>query len=182
VEECRTDSPAILIPDAGPLITLAYAHALDVLIAPGWPVWIVDMVQHEVTRNHTPTSERIGRWIIDNANRMVRTALFDHYLSGTAGQGSMRKPSNLGELAAQEAMNSLATTSVATRVVFLFEDHRIARASFVLPAQCTKISTRAYLQFLEQTGHIASARTIERAAIENGRQFSALRYPPPSGQ
>jgi hypothetical protein len=38
-----------LLPDAGPLITLAYADALDVLLKPGWIVMIVDMVLHEVT-------------------------------------------------------------------------------------------------------------------------------------
>ena len=46
-----------LLPDAGPLITLAYANALDVLFKPGWRVAVVDMVLHEVTRSQTPTSE-----------------------------------------------------------------------------------------------------------------------------
>ena len=51
-----------LLPDAGPLITLAYAEALDLLFLPGWPVQIVDMVLHELTRNQTPTSQSIGAW------------------------------------------------------------------------------------------------------------------------
>jgi len=33
----------ILVPDAGPLITLAYADRLDLLQRPGWPVHAVDM-------------------------------------------------------------------------------------------------------------------------------------------
>jgi hypothetical protein len=45
-----------LLPDAGPLITLAYADALDVLLNPGWTVILVDMILHELTRNQTPTS------------------------------------------------------------------------------------------------------------------------------
>lgn len=56
-------SPVILLPDAGPLITFAYADALDLLLKPGWPVRIVDMVLDEVTRNVTPTSQRIGCWV-----------------------------------------------------------------------------------------------------------------------
>jgi hypothetical protein len=46
----------VVLPDAGPLITPAYADALDLLLTPGWPVLLVDMVLHEVTRNATPTS------------------------------------------------------------------------------------------------------------------------------
>ena len=52
--------PVLLLPDAGPLITLAYADALDLLLAPGWSVQIVDMVLHEVIRNATPTSTAIS--------------------------------------------------------------------------------------------------------------------------
>ena len=37
-----------------------------------------------------------------------------------------------------------------TTGVFLFEDHKIARDSFVLPDNCRKVSTRAWLLFLEQ--------------------------------
>lgn len=51
-----------LFPDAGPLITLAYADALDLLFKPGWPIVLVDMVLHEVTRNQTPTSEKLAQW------------------------------------------------------------------------------------------------------------------------
>ena len=56
-------SDITLLPDAGPLITLAYADALDVLFKPGWRVAVVDMVQHEVTRNKTPTSARLAKWL-----------------------------------------------------------------------------------------------------------------------
>jgi len=51
-----------LLPDAGPLITLAYADALDLMFKPAWPVVLVDMVLHEVTRNLTPTSEKLAQW------------------------------------------------------------------------------------------------------------------------
>jgi hypothetical protein len=57
----------VLLPDSGPLVTLAYADALDLLFLPGWPVQIVDMVLHEVTRNQTPTSQLIGAWVSTRA-------------------------------------------------------------------------------------------------------------------
>lgn len=62
-------SDVVLLPDAGPLITLAYAGALDLLLKPGWSVEIVDMVLHEITRNETPTSRAIGEWVIDHSQR-----------------------------------------------------------------------------------------------------------------
>ena len=43
--------PVVLLPDAGPLITLAYADRLDLLLRPRWSVMLVDMVLYEVTRN-----------------------------------------------------------------------------------------------------------------------------------
>jgi hypothetical protein len=41
-------------------------------------------------------------------------------------------------LAKQEAMQFLALSQPSRRGVFLFEDHKIARASFLLPAGCSK--------------------------------------------
>ena len=49
----------VLLPDAGPLITMAYADALDLLFKPGWTVQLVDRVLHEATRHATTTSQAI---------------------------------------------------------------------------------------------------------------------------
>ena len=49
-----------LLPDAAPLITLACADALDLLMKPGLAVHLVDGVLHEVTRNITPTRQLIA--------------------------------------------------------------------------------------------------------------------------
>ena len=75
-------------------------------------------------------------------------------------------------------MNEMALNTPDTRGVFLFEDHNIARASFLLPANCRKVSTRAWLLFLERRGWIDSAAEIERAALNAGRRFSRLPFPP----
>ena len=74
-------------------------------------------------------------------------------------------------------MNDFALIDPPPTGVFLFEDHKVARASFLLPAQCRKVSTRAFLIFLEQKGWLASAAEVERKAILNGRNFSKLRFP-----
>lgn len=171
------DKPVLLIPGAGPLITLAYANSLDLLTRPGWPVHVVDMVMHEVTRNETPTSTAIASWVNANKIVVVPTRTFAHFQQKQALSIEPLRKSNLGELAIQETMNTLALTDTPPVCVFLFEDHKIARPSFLLPEKCQKVSTRSFLIFLEQKGWLESAVAIERAAIRNGRHFSQLRFP-----
>ncbi|WP_158906713.1 hypothetical protein [Burkholderia sp. L27(2015)] len=165
-----------LFPDAGPLITLAYANALDLLLKPSWTVEIVDMVLHEVTRNQTPTSQQIADWVSIKGLSVTTTQIYRHYVQSSGAVPKVRK-SNLGEHAAQEAMQGLGL-SAERAGIFLFEDHKIARASFMLPDNCRKISTRAFLLFLEQSELIESAAEIERRAVIAGRHFSQIRFPP----
>lgn len=54
-------------------------------------------------------------------------------------------------------MQALALSQPPRRGVFLFEDHKIARASFLLPACCNKVTTWAWLLFLEQKGWLEFA-------------------------
>ena len=167
-------SDIALLPDAGPLITLAYADALDVLMLPGWQVRVVDMVQHEVTRNQTPTSKKLAKWLKRKSVQIISTQTF-HIHAQVLGQPGRK--ANLGELAIQEAINQMALAQPPQRAVLLFEDHRIASANFYLPDDSLKVSTRAFLAFLQDKGWIDSATDIERRAILAGRQFSQLRFP-----
>ena len=166
-----------LLPDAGPLITLAYADALDLLFKPGWDVCLVDMVLHEITRSRTPTSDRLADWAATTRLPVLPTQTFARYRESMA-DAAMARRRNLGELAIQETMNAFALRVPPTTGVFLFEDHKIARASFLLPENCRKVSTRPFLVFLEQKGLIESAAAVERRAIHAGRAFSSLRFPP----
>jgi hypothetical protein len=168
----------VLLPDAGPLITLAYADSLDLLFKPGWSVALVDMVLHEVTRNQTPTSEKLARWVEMHKLPVLPTKISQRYQQSLSANIGVPRKSNLGELAIQEAMNDFALELPPKTGVFLFEDHKIARTSFLVPDNCRKVSTRAFLLFLEQKGWLASASEIERMAILAGRAFSSLRFPP----
>lgn len=171
------DPTILLLPDAGPLITLAYADALDVLFKSGWPVQIVDMVLHEVTRNQTPTSQAIATWVKANKLPVIPTKTLKRFQQMQTAEAAAPKKSNLGELAIQETMNDFALIDPPPTGVFLFEDHKIARTSFLLPDNCRKVSTRAFLIFLEQKGWLESAAEVELKAILNGRNFSQLRFP-----
>jgi len=174
----QASAQVLVLPDARPLITLAYADALDLLFKPGWSVAIVDMVQHEVTRNETPTSSKIGQWILDNGLPIIETTIYASYRQRCVELGRAARSSNLGELAIQEAMHRFATDLSFKQGVFVFEDHKIAKASFVLPENCLKVSTRSLLLLLEQKRWISSALEVARQAIVAGRSFSRLRFPP----
>ena len=171
------DKPVILLADVSPLITLAYADALDVLLLPNWQVQMVDMVLHEVTRNPTPTSQKIAAWVAQQQLLVRETRIYQRYIA-SLNAGEKPRKANLGELAIQEVMSEFALQARPVTGVFLFEDHKVARASFVLPEDCYKISTRAFLLFLEQKGLVESAAAIERRAIQAGCAFSSIRFPP----
>jgi hypothetical protein len=171
----------ILVPDTGPLITLAYAGQLELLQRPGWTVHVVDMVLHEATRNQTPTSEAIAAFVREQKIEVLPTTVWSRYRerltqAEAAGTTPPRR-AGLGELAIQTYMNRLALDRPSVPAVFLFEDHKIARASFHLPENVRRVSTRAFLLFLEESGWIESAADVERRAIQNGRNFSQLRFP-----
>ena len=169
-------APLLLLPDAGPLITLAYAQRLDVLLRPGWPLRLVDMVLHEVTRHDTPSRAAILAFVTQHQPAVIETAALRHHQARVA-TGSVPRKAGLGELAIQEAIHQLALQEPPQPAVLLFEDHRIARTSFFLPEGTLRVSTRAFLIFLEEKGWLTSAAEVEQAAIGAGRSFSRLRFP-----
>ena len=123
-------------------------------------------------------SNQKANWANAKKIPVFPTKTFQHFQQSRAGTGAAQNKNNLGELAIQEAMNEFSLMEPPKIGVFLFEDHKIARASFLLPDNCRKISTRAFLSFLEQKGWIGSAAEIERQAVQAGRTFSRLRFPP----
>jgi hypothetical protein len=64
----------------------------------------------------------------------------------------------LGEQAIQETLNQFALREATGSAVLLFEDCAIARNTFSVPPGCQKVSTSAFLIFLENKGWIASGQ------------------------
>ena len=175
-------APPFLMPDAGPLITLAYAGRLDLLLRPGWPLRLVDMVLNELTRNATPTREAIQAFVAEHRPTLVTTATFLQFQARQPGApnappGPPVRKAGLGELALHEAINNLALAQPPQPVILLFEDHKIASTAFHLPPGTQRVSTRAFLQFLQEKGWLDSAAEVERQAVNAGRKFSQLRFP-----
>jgi hypothetical protein len=103
------------------------------------------MVLHEATRNQTPTSEAIAAFVREQKIEVMPTTVWNRHwerLTQTEAAGAAPpRRAGLGELAIQEYMNRVALDTPAVPAVFLFEDHKIARASFHLPENVSRVST-----------------------------------------
>lgn len=162
----------LVVPDAGPLITLAYAKRLDLLFALGLKVVMVDMVKQELIRQRTDTSEAIISFIDQSS---VEIAVTDIGIEA-ANKGADFQKSHAGERAIQEYLfnfsDEIQRTKQERYALLLFEDHKIAGTNFVLPDNVYVLSTRAFLDRLEKRYIINSAADITRDAIAAGRSFS----------
>jgi len=136
------------------------------------------MMLHEVTRSKTPTSNQLAEWSRNRQVKVLSTRTYARYQRMRTDSVPPPRKRNLGELAIQEVMTELALEAPSRTGVFLFEDHKIARTGFFLPDNCHKVSTRAFLMFLEGRGKLPSAAEIKRRAIRAGRRFSRLHFPP----
>ena len=94
-------------------------------------------------------SHNAKRWLKRKSVQIVSTQTF--HLHAQALDQAARK-ANLGELAIQEAINQMALAQPPQRAGLLLEDHRIASANFYVPDDCLKVSTRAFLSFLQDKG------------------------------
>jgi hypothetical protein len=92
----------LIIPDAGPLITLAYASRLDLLLAIQAKVVVIDMVKIDLTRHLTPTSQLIIDFIADNAIEVVETKIGKE----ATRQGADFKKRHAGERAIQDSCST----------------------------------------------------------------------------
>lgn len=164
----------LVVPGAGPLITLAYADRLDLLLALEVEVVAVDMVKLELTRHLTPTSEKILAFFEDNDIRIIETEIGKEAVA----QGSAFKKRHAGERAIQDFLFEFYDESEQQEqpryALLLFEEHKIASTSFVLPENVYVISTMALLRKLEEMLIIPSAIKIRDAAVKAGRNFSQL--------
>lgn len=162
----------LVVPDAGPLITLAYAKRLDLLLALGLRVVVVDMVKQELIRHPTETSEAIISFIDQNPISIAETDIG----SEAASKGADFKKSHAGERAIQEFLfnfsDEVQNLKRERYALLLFEDHKIAGTNFVLPDNVYVLSTRAFLDRLEKRHIIKSAAAISHDAIAAGRTFS----------
>ncbi len=166
-----------MVPDAGPLISLAKAGLLDLLLLPGYPIYVVDQVRYEVTGSKQyPDAIRIEEfiWQHPGAVHEFLTAVGQAAASKRA-QGEIRQPGQ-GEAAIAEFLQRLdeITGDPEAPVLLLFEDGDIGKSRFLLPNSIHPLSTRAFLRGLERRRLIQSADDAWKRIEAAGRSPSSV--------
>ena len=165
----------LIIPDAGPLISLARADALGLLLLVGVPVYIVDEVFHETIRNRSfPDARTIEAFVAANPSMV-------HVHETDVGKLSARMreidpayaPPGQGEAAFAQFLARLhEITEPDAPVLILFEDSDVKRIQIVADGNARIISTKAFLRGLEQRGLIRSAEEVWKGILATGRRPS----------
>jgi len=165
-------SVVLVVPDAGPLISLAKADCLDLLLLPGVPVWIVDQVRFEASgSDRFPDAIRIDRFIRSHDARIMEfTTAVGLAAAQRRAQGEVRQPGQ-GEAAIAEFLQRLdeVTGDPDAPVLMLFEDSDIRRSRFFLPDNVHLPSTLAFLRGLERKCLIPSAEQVWSLIAAAGR-------------
>ena len=165
----------VVVPDAGPLISLGKASHLEVLLKLELPIYVVDQVVHEVTHDHRfGDSRRIDAFI---KNRPERIGVFETAVGRAAADrraaGETRQPGQ-GEAAIAEFLQRLeeVTPDPDATALLIYEDSDIRKSRFILPDTVHVISTWGLLLGLERSGLIASADAIWADIEAAGRRPS----------
>jgi len=163
---------ALIVTDAGPLITLAVADALDALKLLGVRVIIPDMVQFEVIRHvDKPGAQEFLMWLGENKD-VVEIGDTEEYAEFTEllALNPALRTRNRGEMAAAEVLARELEGGLDAGLL-LFEDSDIKKASFLvrLPERVLVLSTSTFLHGLQRRQLIADAAEIlDRATAVRG--------------
>jgi hypothetical protein len=148
------DVPTLLIPDAGPLVSLAACDHLGLLLH--FNCAITDVVWRETAgRAKSPTASPEARAIAAFLERHpeveIRTTQLGQLSSGSTG---IR---DLGELSIHSLLIEFRSEARATGAVVLFEDHWFTERLAHFPPGVTCLGTAAFLMAAQALGLLASA-------------------------
>lgn len=165
---------SLVVTDASPLITLAMADALDLLLLPDWPIAVPDAVYREVSDPRFADGRRILDWINNNRDA-VRIEPTEKGLEQTALWSLNMKARDHGELAALEVCRVHLQRSKTAIAFLLYEDSDLDLLRATINPRIRLLTTRGFLAALEAKGRIQSAVEILDAAELHGRNVERLR-------
>lgn len=172
----------LIVCDSSPLITLARAGELDLLLRHGLPVTIPDAVYREAANPNYDDGVMLMEWVERNAAH-VRVASTQAGLQQDILLRNGVKANNLGEVAAMEVIDRFLAASPDQRAVLIYEDSDVRRLPTIDRADT--VTTGAFLIALERAGLIQSADHILNEAARAGRNVEAQREgargEPPAG-
>ena len=162
----------LLIPDAGPLFSLAAGNLLSLLTH--FKVGITDVVRDEtINRGNRADASLEAQALLAFYNahapfiQTFATQVGSNLAAYQATDPDYRTPHNLGELSIQSLLIDLQMRSPGGNQVILFEDHWFLSNSAMFVKSCTLLSTQAFLEYAENKKWIASARAAREAIAKN---------------
>lgn len=175
----------VVVPDIGPLITLAKTGALKALLAlkPRAQIVVSDYAAFEATRRRGELADakKIDRFLRDNAGRIAvaRTGLGQNYLQLArlhetfAGDPALaaQMGADPGETMVLEYVCDLAGKPTGTPELILAEDDSLLRELSPLPANVYVLSTRAFLESLYKRLAGSAALKYAHAAAAHDKRF-----------
>jgi hypothetical protein len=167
----------LLVPDAGPLISLGRIDRLSLLLLLKLPIYLVDQVVYEVTRDpQFADAQRMQALITQHSStvQVFQTVVGQAAAQRRAG-GEAGRQKGQGEAAIAEFLARLdeVLDSPDDPVLLLYEDSDIMKQRFVVPDNVHLLSTRALLIGLERRGQIPSAAAVWEEIHAAGRSPTA---------
>jgi hypothetical protein len=145
---------AVIIPDAGPVLTLARIGRLDLLASFAAPIKIVDQVRYEITKAQNDPEGEVAAALerLHNQIEIIETNVGVGFQARRAR--NQHEPSaNLGEIAVDEYATSLARTSGPSFVpLVLFEDPDVMELRIARLKNVHLLNTAAWLLTLHREG------------------------------
>ena len=148
----------LLIPDAGPLFSLAACDCLGLLL--NFDCAITDVVWRETAgraaaQSASMEARAIAEFLLRHPQIQVRETQLGALTAGSpAGTSKVR---NLGELSIHSLLIDLRSASPNVNSVVLFEDHWFSHRLTHFSAGVTLIGTASFLIAMEALGYLPSA-------------------------
>lgn len=159
---------SLIVTDAGPLITLAMAQALDTLLLLNVSLIVPDMVEYEVVSHaDKPGALEVMQWLEQHRDRVEigATEVFDEFMALLALRPDLRSRGRgeqaAGELLARELLNRVDVA------ILLFEDSALRKTNFLrrMPDNVLLMSTSSFLHGLQRRGLLDDADAILQRAV-----------------
>jgi hypothetical protein len=163
---------ALVIPDAGPMISLGVGKSLHLLLKLDLPIYLVDVVYDEVTLDQNkPGAREIRNFVMRHPGivHVAETEIGRIIKEKRSSDRNYRFP-HAGETAIGNFFAKIDEIIDPTEsVLIVFEDTKIRRRAGLLQDNIHFISTAALLLGMEKVGPIQSADAIWKAMQAAGR-------------